>query len=459
MKRTVGAGAALGAMSLGLRASAAAPTDTPPNILFVLTDDQRWDAVGYRGQRRIQTPMLDELARGGVVFNNAFVTTSICCTSRASIFTGMYARRHGIHDFHTFFSEEHWRAGYPMQLRAAGYHTGFVGKFGVGHSRPAPEGDFDFYRPNPYPGRYFDPQDLRSRHATDVLGDGAVEFLRNAPRDRPFCLSVSFGAPHAVDYDRYPYQSTYRNMSLYDGMEVERAGLATEAAYEALPPFLREGEARRRFFGRFEHPALYQRSVRDYYRTITDVDDNIRRMYDTLHETGRLANTVIIFTSDNGYFLGDRGLADKWFMYENSIRVPMLIWDPRRPESQRGHTVDSMALNIDLAPTMLELAGLDAPAQVQGRSLVPFTRGESPAWRDDWFYEHLFEHPGIPQSEGVREERWKYVRWIGQDPVYEQLFDLRSDPHELNNLAGREAWSPQLARLRERWDDLRTGLK
>jgi len=190
---------------------------------------------------------------------------------------------------------------------------------------------------------------------------------------------------------------------------------------------------------------------------IAGVDRALGRVLDALDERGLADDTVVIFTSDNGYFLGERGFAGKWLIYEESVRVPLFIYDPRLSEERRGETVDEMVLNIDLAPTLLALAGVEAPEAYEGRSLSPLFRGPSAEWRSDFLYEHRFDHPSIPKSEGVRDGRFAYVRYYEQEPVFEQLFDINLDPQQLTNLAlgsHLSAYRSDLERLRARCDEL-----
>jgi len=418
-----------------------------PNVIFVVTDDQRWDALGAMGNREIQTPHLDRLAREGTLFTNMFCTTSICCTSRASLLTGQYARHHGINDFHTPLSEAQYRRAYPDQLRRAGYRVGFVGKWGLGG--PLPKDRYDSWHGFSGQGRYF-PKD-GSGHLTHRLGDAAIEFLDGCTPKQPFCLQISTKAAHVQDSDPHPFQPDPRYRDLYTGVTIPRPPSFTPQALAALPEFLRTSEARVRWKVRFADEAMFQKSVKDYYRLLTGVDDVVGRMVDTLKARGLADRTVIVFTSDNGFFLGEHGLAGKWFMYEESIRLPLLVYDPRLPGAARGRKVDAMVLNIDMAPTILDLAGVARPTTMDGRSVMPLVRGERVKPREDWFYEHLFKHPRIPKSEDVRTERWKYVRFVEFDPPYEQLFDLKQDPLELHDLARLQASGKKLAAMRQRW--------
>ncbi len=440
--------------------TAAGPPLTPPNLLILMTDDQRWDTVGFMGNRMIRTPHLDRLAAEGVVFENHFVTTSICSISRATFYTGQWARRHGIQDFARPLSPEALAKTYFARLRRAGYRVGFVGKWGLGGALPAEA--FDYFTGYPGQGRYFEPEDPERVHLTRRLGDQALAFLSATPADQPFCLTVAFKAPHVQDNSPDPFQPDPRYDELYGEVVIPAPKTAAAAYFEALPEFLRVSEGRVRWGQRFSSPEHFQDSVRKYYRLITGVDDVVGELVQALEARGVAGRTVIVFTSDNGFFLAERGLAGKWLMYEESIRTPMMIHDPRLAAEHRGRRLRVMTLNVDLAPTLLDLAGLATPGAMQGRSLAPLMTGEAPAdWRTEWFYEHLFARPGapgiapIPQTEGVRTERWKYIRYIEQEPPYEELFDLVQDPLEERNLAGEAAYADQLKAMRERWKRLR----
>jgi arylsulfatase A-like enzyme len=450
-----------GTLGLGLllagpgRLAAAAGTPARPNLIFLLADDLRWDALGFAGNRQVQTPNLDRLAARGTRFNRHFVTTSICNVSRASMFSGQYLRRHGITNFNTPFTTNQWRETYPALLRAAGWQTGFIGKFGVG-SNPAIQASsnlFDFWRGLPgQAGLFFERNDPTGAHKTARFGNHAVQFIRGCEPGQPFCLSLSFNAPHARDHEPREFWPDARDEGLYTNLTIPRPPKSDPSWFERLPSFVQESEGRRRWTWRFTNEMAFQRTVKDYYRLITGIDREVGRILSALEERGLATNTVLVFTSDNGFFLGERGLADKWFMYEESIRVPLLIADLREPAARGPRTVDAMTLNIDLAPTLLDLAGLPAPRAMQGRSLRPLLDGATPRdWRTEFFYEHHTKADIIPPSEGVRTERWKYLRWVTASPALEELYDLKADPGEERNLAADPAQAEALAGLRARW--------
>lgn len=422
--------------------------ETRPGIVVLVSDDQRADALSCAGHPILRTPHLDRLAAEGVRFDRAFVTTSICAASRATLLTGLYRRAHGFTFGTPPLGRRFTRASYPRMLREAGYRTGFVGKLGVKLPRGESRAMFDDFRPlsrNPYfkkqPGGGL-------RHLTDLIADHAVDFLRDTTPYRPFCLSVSFHAPHAEDGDPRQYLWPQAFDGMYDDVEIPPPPTSDPAFFEKLPRFQRESLNRVRWRWRFT-PDKREDMTRGYYRMISGMDAAVGRILAELERLGLEKSTVVVFTSDNGYFLGERGFAGKWTIHEPSIRVPLIVRDPALPERLRGAVLSPMVLNLDLAPTILDLAAVRPPATMQGRSLVPWLRGERPAdWRTGFFYELLFDHPRIPKCEGLRTERWVYVRYFEQDPVYEELYDLENDPHEERNLATDPAFARVLERLR-----------
>ncbi len=449
--------AALSFVGVSPLSRAHAADATRPNILFLLSDDQRFDTLGCMGDKIIQTPHLDSLSRRGTTFDNAFVTTSICMTSRASILRGQYAARHGIIDFRTMFTPDELAKTYVGRLKESGYRVGFIGKWGVG----SPPGNYFHYdKTFPGQGRYRVPQpDGTVKHLTNIMGDQAIEFLEGGAKGdgRPWCLSVSFKAAHVQDEDKKePFHYDPDLASLYAEVRIPMPIGAERKYHDALPEFLRKSENRVRWTQRFSTPDHFQQSVKAYYRLITGMDANIGRMIARLRELKMDGNTIIIFTSDNGFFLGDYGLAGKWLGHDVSIRVPLIIHDPRLPEAARGRRRSEYVLNIDLAPTILEAAALKPDERMQGKSLWRLVRGEDvQGWRSEVFHEHHFKHPGIPRSESVRTRQWKYSRYLDSDPLYEELYDLKNDPHELKNLAGDASHGQTLKQMRQRWENAR----
>ncbi len=458
--RTAGAGAAALALP---NINHAADADRP-NIVFLLVDDQRNDTLGCAGHKILKTPVVDSLAAKGVRFTNMFVTTSICAASRASIFTGLHERTHGYTFGKPAVSEAHTAASYPILMRQAGYRTGFIGKYGVKMANGAPKRMFDSFKSFRGP-KFVKQPDGSKRHTAEICGDKAIEFIRNdsgkkTEQKKPFCLSISFPSVHAVDWNKkpgdghYPWPKAVDGM--YDDVKIPPPRLSKPEVFENQPEFLKESMNRSRWFWRWDTPEKYQTNIRAYYRMISGVDRVIGRVVEELKAQGLDKNTVIIYTGDNGYYMGQRGFAGKWSHYEESLRVPLVIYDPRPNASQRGKVDDAVALNIDLTATMLDLAGVPTPKHYGGRSLLPLLKGKTPAdWRTDFFCEHLMEHRDIPKWEGVRGPRYVYARYFAQKPQYEFLHDLQADPDQLKNFATDPKYAETLKKMQTRCDTLR----
>jgi len=290
------------------------------------------------------------------------------------------------------------------------------------------------------------------------MGGQAIEFLNAQSSARPFCLSVSFTAPHARDRTSREFAPDPRDELLYTNLSLANPDVGGQ--FQQLPDIVKASEARTRWRWRFDTPEKFQANAKDYYRLISGIDREVGRIVEALAARKLTENTVIVFTSDNGFFLGDRGLSDKWFMYEESLRTPLIIFDPRQKGEAHGRLESAMTLNIDFAPTLLELAGVNPPAGMQGRSLAPLLANHRPIkWRSDFFYEHHYAPQIIPPSEGVRTERWAYIRWINTQPTVEELYDLKADPAESRNLIAARGLGSTLAGLRERWERLGEELK
>ena len=427
-----------------------------PNIIFILTDDQRWDALGYAGNPLSLTPEMDRLASEGTYFKQAIVTTPICAASRASILTGTYERTHR-YTFQTGdLKEEFMQASYPLVLRDAGYYTGFYGKFGVRYEKEATLFDqFDSYDRNgafkDERGYYYKQLNGKTVHLTRYTGQQALDFIEEAPEGKPFCLSLSFSAPHAHDpaEDQYFWDAP-SNEHLAEG-DVPGPALGKDKDFDKLPQIVREGFNRTRWYWRYDTPEKYQHSVKGYHRMIADIDREIAGIRKKLEEKGMDENTVIILMGDNGYFLGERQLAGKWLMYDNSVRVPLIIFDPRAGQHS---DIEQVALNIDVPSTIVDLAGATQPQSWQGKSLVPLLK--NPQYnleRDTILIEHLWEFEHIPPSEGVRTANWKYLRYVNDQSI-EELYDLSKDPRETKNLATSKKHQAILAELRSKNDEL-----
>lgn len=440
------------------------PQAEPMNVIYFLSDDHRADFLGCAGHPIVRTPVLDGLASRGIRFEQSFVTTSICAASRASILTGLYERTHKFTFGTPPISKEHIAASYPAILKSAGFRTGFVGKFGVSvPPRAQTEVMFDYFQPlnrSPYIKTL---ADGTKRHVTDIAGDRAIDFLKSTPSDQPFCLSVSFNAAHAEDGDKvnhFPWPES--EDGLYEDITIPEPINSDPAIFENHPQFLKESMNRVRYYWRWDTPEKYQRNVKAYYRMITGLDRVIGRVLSALKDSGRDENTVIIFSGDNGYYKGARGFAGKWSHYEESLRVPLIIFDPRVAGTGAAGLVDKehMALNIDIPATILEAAGQMTPTHYQGRSLLSLAHGKEPEnWRDAFFCEHLMDNAQIPKWDGLRHKRFVYANYFQQDgEVGEFLHDLWNDPNQLVNLRNDAAYKNVLKEFRTRMKRLRDSI-
>jgi arylsulfatase A-like enzyme len=431
--------------------SCARETVQRPNIIFILTDDQRWDAMHCAGNEIIFTPNMDRLAADGIRFQNAFVTTPICAASRASILTGLYERTHDYTFTKPPVQSNLLAETYPYLLRKSGYRTGFVGKFGVNIEKGWADSLFDYRKMTSYP--YWKEVNGEKIHLTDLHGNYASSFLDSCTVDQPFCLSLSFWAPHAVDESREQYFWPEWCDTLYQNIVIPLPRTSTPEVFESHPDFVKNSFSRVRWYWRFDTPEKHQEMVKGYYRMISGVDAVIGRIRKKLEEKGLAENTIIIFMGDNGYFLSDRQLADKWLMYEQSLRVPLLIFDPRVPARHRGKVTGQPGLNIDIDPTILEYAGLPIPLSAQGKSLVPLVKGKSMENREFILFEHLWDFENIPQSECVRSNDYKYIRYP-QHPGFDEFYDLKNDPDEVKNLMNNESFTPLIVNYKIKMDSL-----
>jgi arylsulfatase A-like enzyme len=441
---------------LGSLLAAADRSAGPLNVVVLYADDWRHDTLGVAGHPVVKTPRLDQLAREGVRFTHNYVTTSICGVSRANYFTGQWMSRHGNRAFAMF--ETPWAETLPGVLRANGYWTGHVGKW---HNGAFPASHFDFGRS--YAGRHWLPQPDGSQvHVTQQNERDALDFLRARPDGKPFFLTVAFFATHAEDANPKQFLPQPESMKLYEDASIPVPRTMTDAHFKRLPPFVahEKNEGRNRWHWRFDTPEKYQTMMKNYYRLATEVDATCGRVIDELRRQGVLDRTLVIFTTDNGFFHGEHGLADKWYPHEESIRVPLIVWDPRIPAAKRSAVNDAMTLNVDLAPTILTAAGLPVPARMQGRDFAPlYLAAKPPAWRTEFFYEHgiIRNSEFIPASEALVRNDVKYLLW--PDFKYEELFDLKRDPGEERDLAREPTEAPRLATLRARFAELKAAAR
>ncbi|RXP46463.1 DUF4976 domain-containing protein [Lutibacter sp. HS1-25] len=427
-----------------------------PNIIFILTDDQRWDAIGYVGNELAYTPEMDKLAKSGTFFNNTIATTPICAASRASIFSGLQERTHG-YTFQTGeMKTEYMNEAYPKILKAAGYYTAFFGKFGVKYDNISElydeYDDYDLlYSKKDRSSYYYKTIGKDTVHLTRYTGYQALQFLDKASKEQPFCLQLSFSAPHASDNTKEQYFWDAETNFVLENTTIPEPKNADDKNYNALPQIVKDGFSRYRWYWRYDTPEKYQYSVKGYYRMIAGIDFEIEKIRKKLEEKGLADNTVIILMGDNGQILGERQIAGKWLMYEDAIKVPLIVYDPR---VKNHHDVDEMALNIDVPSTILDLAGVQQPKSWHGKSLVPFLNNKNAnVERDTILIEHLWEFENIPPSEGVRTKKWKYFRYVNNKSI-EELYNLEEDPTEVNNLIADKNYQDVLDNLRNKCNEL-----
>jgi arylsulfatase A-like enzyme len=465
-----------------------------PNVLFIMTDDHAAHAIGAYGSRVNETPNLDRIAREGALLTNVFATNSICTPSRATILTGQYSHINGVTMFNRFDSS---RMTVARLLQRAGYYTGMIGKWHLGSD---PVG-FDHWQILPGQGAYFNPvfytaareTTYTGRYATDVITDLAIEFLERRPRDRPFFLMMHHKAPHRPWEPNEPHATHFAGRRIpepttfWDGYQTRTDALReneqrvaadlTNRDLKRQPPAGLDAAALERWrntkpdsvtitrdgkqvmlTGEALARWKYQRYMQDYLATVQSVDESVGRVLAWLDRAGLARNTFIVYTSDQGFFLGDHGLYDKRFMYEESIRMPFLV---RWPAGIRpGTRSDAIGLNVDFAPTFLDVAGLPPSADMQGHSLLPLLRGHTPAdWRTSMYYRYYHDpgHHNTRAHYGVRTRTHKLIYFWKKDQW--ELFDLRNDPHELHNLYGEPGQQALIAQLKRELARLRNELR
>ena len=435
-------------MSPGFARYCAAETDRRPNMVVVLVDDLRWDELGCTGHPFVRTPHIDRIAREGMRFRNAFCTTPLCSPVRACLLTGLHTHHHGILDNINRSRQSHRLKTFPQTLQRAGYETAYVGKWHMGNDDSARPG-FDHWVSMKGQGTSFDPtlnvngERTQFRgHTTDVLNQQALDFVRK-PRSRPFCLYVAHKALHPeltqrddgsiTDPTAARFLCAKRHQTLYADAALPRrlnvsdslAGKpALRRAIEGLPPLSRE-------------TGTSDETMRDRLRMLAGVDEGVGTLLGALEQTGKLDDTVFVFTSDHGYWYGEHGLSvERRLAYEEAIRVPLLIRYPKliRP----GSVCDSFALSIDLAPTLIELAGAKADGALDGRSLVPLLKGEQPRdWRTSFLIQYntdtVFPRVLRMGYRAIRTKRWKYIRYNELRDM-DELYDLKNDPYEMTNV-------------------------
>ncbi|QEG38253.1 sulfatase-like hydrolase/transferase [Roseimaritima ulvae] len=432
-----------------------AEANEPPNIVFFFADDQTTSTLGCYGNPIVQTPNIDSLAARGTRFENAFVSQSICWVSRTTILTGLTGRSYGTSANPDVARADAVETLYSDILRQHGYRTGYFGKWHAKMPKGYRQQDhFDAFEAI---GRtpYYKPQpDGSLRHETELIVDRGIEFVQAQPKDKPFALNMWFNACHAEDNDRRPGIGQFPWPRAVDGMyedvDIPAPRLNDPAIFNGLPDFLKTTINRERYFWRWNTPEKYQTNMRAYYRMVSGIDGAIGRFMAALEEAGLADNTIIVYSADNGYYMANRGLAGKWSHYEESLRVPLIVVDPRLDNAQQGKVTDAAALNLDLPATFLDWAGVEVPERYQGHSLRPVVEQGKPAdWRSETFHEHFAVRNRIPAFEGLRNERFKYVRYFDHGN-HEFLHDLQRDPDELINFAVDPAYADTLQAMRKR---------
>ncbi len=420
-----------------------------PNLLVMFTDDQRADALSCAGHPFIKTPHIDRLAAEGVRFNNAFVTISLCSPSRACILTGQYAHTHGVmRNDGTDLPES--AVTYPKLLQKAGYQTAYIGKWHMGRSDEKRAG-FDYWVSYVGQGKYIDPpinvdgERMKGQgHMDDIMTDYALGWIREKrDKSRPFCMTLAFKTAHG------PFTPPERHAHRYDDAEI-RMPATHDEPLDNKPAFVRKWiETEHRKHMLFDHNVF----IRNYNAALTGIDDNVGRMLDLLAKEGILDNTLIIYTSDNGYYQAEHGgLYDKRSAYEESIKVPMIVRFPRWM-LEKGTVRDDLVLNIDIAPTLLRAAGVTVPKSMQGQSWYDFLSPLSSFHREprksvfiEYFHEKSF--PSTPTLQAVRTPRWKYIRYLEPQDTPE-LYDLEADPLETKNLYKHPDYQHQVELMKQ----------
>jgi arylsulfatase A-like enzyme len=432
-------------------ASASASVADRPNVVVILTDDQRWDAMSCAGHPFLKTPNMDRIAAEGARFPNMFVTTSLCSPSRASLLSGKYARAHGVRNNFTEYPDD--LPSYPRRLKEAGYETAYIGKWHMGETNDAPRPGFDHWMSHRGQGNYFDNEfniDGERRrlpgYYTTVVTEHAVQWLKQA-HDRPFLLILGHKAPHGG-----PIQPEPRFEHALDAFPIARPPNADDYADPGKPTWLAESYPTwHGLGGPLYGQKDYDRFVRAYLATLLSVDESVGAVYAALKETGRLDHTVLIYTSDNGFVLGQHGRVDKRTAYEDSLRVPLLVRYP--PLIRPGTVPEAMVLSLDLAPSILDLCGVKPLPGIAGRSWKRLAEGRRAPWREAFLYEYNYEpqFPYTPNVRAVRTTDWKLIHYPNGDGSPEkfgsELYHISLDPLERQNLFNDPRFSKQREHL------------
>lgn len=421
-----------------------------PNFLIVLTDDQRLQTLGcYSQDCPIETPNLDRLAREGIRFSHGFVTTPICVCSRAGVLSGRYTTNSRLHQFVTPMEEDVFLDIYPQHLKKAGYFTGQFGKYGVGIT-PEQEKLYDRFEATAYQGPAFREYRGKTMHDTEWLTVKAEEFLDDLPGGQPFCLQLNYKEPHPSS------KPAPEDDHLLDGYKFTRSPMDTDEAASRVPEFVRTGLGNFNTGRGFGTEEGFNNHLRQYYEKIVSVDRSVGKLREMLAERGLADNTVIIFLSDHGTHHGERHFVGKWRPYDESLRIPFIVYDPRM-QAKKGIVSEELVLNLDVAPTLLDMAGIKVPETMDGRSLDPLIRGISTTWRDHFFFEHYCSPCMVPsyiaRNVGVRFRDTKYLQWIDVNArtgnTLEEFYDLSRDSFEANNLLSDPGYRDAVESARE----------
>jgi arylsulfatase A-like enzyme len=448
-------------------------TSGRPNILFILLDDLRWDAVGYAGHPHLKTPHIDSIANEGVNFRNAFSTTSLCSPSRASLLSGLYAHKHGVTNNFTELPSD--VPSFPSILQQAGYATAYIGKYHMGENNDAPRPGFDYFVTHKGQGKYYgtefningERRITPDGYYTTVVTDMAIEWLKRNHGGKPWMLILGQKAPHSFYTPEPKYAHTFDNVPVqYPRSAFELAdkpGWIKERLYTWHGIYGPLFEWRKKFpDDRPEAVRDFENMVHAYWGTILSVDDSVGRLRSWLEETRQLDDTIIVFVGDNGLLEGEHGMVDKRTMHEPSIRIPMAVRYPALTRTAK--TIDEQVLTVDMAPSLLQLAGSPALKGIDGRSWVQLVRSGDPAWRKSWVYYYNYEKefPYTPNIRGIRTEDWKYMHYPhgdgGPDRHIAELYDLKNDPAERVNRINDSAAAGKLTELKEELSRLMIGL-
>ena len=434
-----------------------------PDIVFILLDDLRWDAMSFLDHPYVETPNIDKLREQGAWMQNAFVTTSICCPSRATFLTGTYASRHGVIDNETSEYNPELTPPVSKYLQDAGYRTAMIGKWHMGFSG-RPRAHFDEWLSFDGQGKYYDPEFIYTDgsreqvkgYTTDILTDRAIDFVQRQPSGQPFFLMLSHKAVHE------PFKPAPRHKTAFGAQTMDPEPLSWADTFEGKPEWQRRQRSRDvRWNWRTRdveeeqlpdaialEPWKPKKKYVDQLRCLASVDDGVGRLVEALRERGTLDKTMIVFTSDNGYFHMEHRRWDNRRAYEESLRIPMVVVYPGK--IQAGATVTEMVSNVDFAPTVLSYAGIPLPEQMQGLSMQPLLEGATTQWRDSLFYEYWTDlvH-AIPTMNAVRTDRFKLIQYPELDDI-DELYDLERDPHEMKNLAQDPEYAAVLQQMERR---------